>query len=144
MSNKPVSPRQDINSIRVIQDGFTKMTGMAAVLSDENGVPVIEISNGRRFCQELTRSTATGTARCENCDRVGARQTMRSGKAEVYTCHAGLCDFSAPIIVDGQFMGVFAGGQVLMEEPDEEKFRATAKELGIDPDAYVEAVHEYS
>lgn len=142
MANMHLSELLDINSIRVIQDGFTKMTGMAAVLSDENGVPVIEISNGRRFCQELTRSTATGTARCENCDRVGARQTMRSGKAEVYTCHAGLCDFSAPIIVDGQFMGVFAGGQVLMEEPDEEKFRATAKELGIDPDAYVEAVHE--
>lgn len=142
MANMHLSELLDINSIRVIQDGFTKMTGMAAVLSDENGVPVIEISNGRRFCQELTRSTATGTARCENCDRVGARQTMRSGKAEVYTCHAGLCDFSAPIIVDGQFMGVFAGGQVLMEEPDEEQFRATAKELGIDPDAYVEAVHE--
>ena len=27
-----------------------------------------------------------------------------------------------------------------MEEPDEEKVRATAKELGIDPDAYVEAL----
>lgn len=142
MANMHLSELLDMKSMSVIQDGFAKMTGMAAGLSDENGVPIIEASNCRRFCTELTRSTALGRSRCENCDRMGAKQTMRSGKAEVYTCHAGLCDFAAPVIVDGRFMGVFAGGQVLMEEPDEEKIRATAKELGVDPDAYVEAVHE--
>ena len=42
MANMHLSELLDINSIRVIQDGFTKMTGMAAVLSDENGVPVKE------------------------------------------------------------------------------------------------------
>lgn len=142
MANMHISELLDVESMSVIQEGFSRMTGMASVLTDENGTPITEVSNFSRFCFELTRSTATGRARCENCDRMGAKQTMRSGKAEVYTCHAGLCDFAAPIIVDGRFLGAFVGGQVLMEEPDEEKIRETAKELGIDPDVYVEAVHE--
>ena len=142
MANMHISELLDVKSMSVIQEGFSKMTGMASVLTDENGTPITEVSNFSRFCFELTRSTAAGRTRCENCDRMGAKQTMRCGKAEVYTCHAGLCDFAAPIIVDGRFMGAFVGGQVLMEEPDEEKIRATAKELGINPETYVEAVHE--
>lgn len=142
MANMHISELLDVKSMSVIQEGFSKMTGMASVLTDENGTPITEVSNFSRFCFELTRSTAAGRTRCENCDCMGAKQTMRSGKAEVYTCHAGLCDFAAPIIVDGRFMGAFVGGQVLMEEPDEEKIRATAKELGINPETYVEAVHE--
>lgn len=142
MSNMHLSELLGVDSMAVIQNGFSKLTGMASVLTDESGTPITEVSNFSRFCFELTRSTMEGRARCEHCDRMGARQTMTSGKAEVYTCHAGLCDFAAPIIVDGQFLGAFVGGQVLLEEPDEEKIRQTAKELGIDPDAYVEAVHE--
>ena len=126
MSNMHLSELLDMGSVKVIQDGFAKLTGMAAGLSDENGVPIIEASNCRRFCTELTRSTRTGENRCANCDRMGAKRTMRSGKAEIYLCHAGLYDFAAPIIVDGRFMGVFAGGQVLMDEPDEEKIRMMA------------------
>ena len=142
MANMHLSDLLGVDSMAVIQKGFSKLTGMASVLTDENGTPITRESNFSRFCFELTRSTAVGKERCHNCDRMGARQTMRSGKAEVYTCHAGLCDFAAPIIVDGRFLGAFVGGQVLVEEPDEEKIRATAKELGIDPDTYVEAAHE--
>ena len=142
MANMHLSELLGMDSMAVIQKGFSKLTGMASVLTDENGTPITQPSNFSRFCFELTRSTEIGRERCQNCDRMGARQTMRSGKAEVYTCHAGLCDFAAPIIVDGRFLGAFVGGQVLMEEPDEEQVRVTAKEIGVDPDAYVEAVHE--
>lgn len=142
MANMHLSELLDMESMRVIQDGFYKMTGMASVIADENGAPVGEESHFSRFCVELTRNTAVGKVRCENCDRMGAKQAMHSGKTEVYKCHAGLCDFAAPIIVDGRFMGAFVGGQALMEKPDEEGIRTTARELGIDPDIYVEAVHE--
>ena len=142
MANMHISELLDVESMTVIQESFSKMTGMSSVMTDENGALFTQPSNVSRFCFELTRSTELGKTRCENCDRMGARQTMHSGRAEVYTCHAGLCDFAAPIIVDGRFMGAFVGGQVLMEEPDEQKVRETAEELGIDPEAYVEAVRE--
>lgn len=51
-------------------------------------------------------------------------------------------DFAAPIMVDGEFIGSFIGGQVLTEKPDETKFRKIAKELGIDPDEYIAALRK--
>lgn len=37
-------------------------------------------------------------------------------------------------------LGSIIGGQVLPENPDEEKFRQTARELGIDEDKYIKAL----
>ena len=41
---------------------------------------------------------------------------------------------------DGTVLGSIIGGQVLPENPDEEKFRQTARELGIDEDKYIKAL----
>ena len=51
-------------------------------------------------------------------------------------------DFSVDIVVDGEKVGAIIGGQVLPEQPDEDKFRETAKELGIDPEAYIQALRQ--
>jgi len=39
-------------------------------------------------------------------------------------------------------MGAVIGGQVLTREPDEEKFRGIAQELGIDSEDYIRALHK--
>jgi hypothetical protein len=51
-------------------------------------------------------------------------------------------DFSIDIIVNGEVLGKIIGGQVLPNEPDEEKFRSLALELGINPDAYIQALRK--
>jgi hypothetical protein len=51
-------------------------------------------------------------------------------------------DFSTDIVVEGQKLGSMIGGQILPGAPDEDKFRATADELGIDPESYVRAVRK--
>ena len=142
MSNMRLSDLLDVESMQVMQRGFSRVTGMAAAIIDENGVLISRSDRCARFCFELTRSCAEGEKRCSECDRAGAKRAMRSGKPEVYTCHAGVCDIAAPIIVDGRFMGAFVGGQVIVEEPDEKQIRAVAAELGLDPDDYMEALHE--
>ena len=65
--------------------------------------------------------------------------SLQAGKPSVYSCHAGLTDYAAPIIVDGKVYRSFLGGQVRTCPVDERSMRATAVELGIAPDAYVEA-----
>lgn len=142
MSKMRLSDLLDAESMQVMQRGFSRVTGMPAAVVDENGVPVSRAAVRARFCFDLTRGTAEGEKRCAECDRAGAKRAMRSGKPEVYTCHAGVCDMAAPIVVDGRFMGAFVGGQVIVDKPDEELVRATAAELGIDPDTYMEAIHE--
>ncbi|MGN0620346.1 MAG: PocR ligand-binding domain-containing protein [Porcipelethomonas sp.] len=130
----------DVNTLQKIQDGFSDMTGMAALTADENGVAVTKGSNFTDFCMKYTRNSVLGNKRCELCDKMGAELTHRSGKPCNYYCHAGLVDFAAPIIANGKMIGSFIGGQVLTEMPDPEKTRQIAAELGIDPEQYIDAI----
>lgn len=132
----------DPHVLQKIQDGFAEVTGMAALTTDADGVPVTEGSNFTDFCTKLTRKSAIGCARCEQCDKKGGLQTRNTGKATSYICHAGLIDFAAPIMLNGQFIGSFIGGQVLTDTPDEEKYRKIAEELDINPDDFVVALRK--
>ena len=51
-------------------------------------------------------------------------------------------DFAFDIMLNDEKVGAIIGGQVLPSEPDDEQFRQTARELGIDEDAYVAALHQ--
>ncbi|MGN0665449.1 MAG: PocR ligand-binding domain-containing protein [Huintestinicola sp.] len=132
----------DVRSLQEFQDGFSAVTGMAALTADADGVAVTEGSGFTTFCMDLTRKSRIGCGRCEQCDKMGGEQTMRTGKAAAYRCHAGLMDFAAPIIVNGEYIGSFIGGQVLPEAPDESKFRKIAGELSIDPDEFIRALRK--
>lgn len=131
-----------VKTLQEIQDGFADLTGMAALTTDADGVPVTKGSNFTDFCMNLTRKSSKGSLLCERSDREGAEKTNLTGKASTYVCHAGLVDFAAPIMLNGNMIGSFIGGQVLTEAPDEEKFRGIAKELGIDPDTYIAALRK--
>lgn len=132
----------DVATLQEIQDGFAKLTGMAALTTDENGNAVTNGSNFTDFCMNYTRKSPIGCSRCEKCDKQGGEKTMYTGRASAYFCHAGLVDFAAPIMVNGHFIGSFIGGQVLSEKPDEHKFRKIAEEIGVDPDEYIAALRK--
>jgi signal transduction histidine kinase len=105
-------------------------TGLATVAVDKDGSYLTGYYNFTDFCEKLTRKSAEGLRRCIECDK-RAHGT--------YLCHAGLVDFGAPITLeDGTVLGKIVGGQVLPQQPNIEKYRATARELGIDEDRYIE------
>lgn len=132
----------DISILQKIQDSFSEYTHMASLIADENGVPVTVGSGFTRFCYELTRSSELGYSRCMECDRIGGVNSLKTGKASVYQCHAGLCDFAAPIIVDGLYLGSIMGGQILTMPVDDELIMARASEYGIDEQQYLNAARE--
>lgn len=123
--------------LQQIQDAFSDYTGMAAITTNAEGVPVTKGSNFLNFCTNVIRGTEPGLRCCNKCDKNGALETMRTGTPSVYCCHAGLVDFSAPIMVNGRLIGCFVGGQVLTGELDEELCRKKASEYNIDPDIYI-------
>ena len=82
---------------------------------------------------KYTRNSPEGNRRCVKCD---------NECTGTYYCHAGLMDFASDIVVNGEKVGAIIGGQVLPSEPDEDKFREIAEELGINPDDYVEALRK--
>lgn len=123
----------DLKKLQTIQDNFSDSTGLAAIAVGIHGEYLTEASNFTDFCMKYTRGSVEGNRRCVKCDN------ECSG---TYFCHAGLMDFSVDIIVNDVKMGAVIGGQVLPNPPDEEVFRKTAKELKIDPDAYIKALHK--
>lgn len=131
----------DKKTLQELQDAFANATGMAALTTDDSG-SVTELSNGTDFCMNFTRASRIGCERCNQCDLMGGEQSSKTGKPAVYYCHGGLVDFAAPIILNGKHIGSLIGGQVLPEPPDEEKFRKIAKEIDVDPDAYIEALRK--
>ena len=131
----------DRNTLQSLQDAFADATGMAALATDETGA-VTRLSNPTDFCMNLTRKSSIGCERCNKCDLQGGSESSRTGRPSVYFCHGGLVDFAAPIILNGRHIGSLIGGQVLTEQPDDNKFRKIAREIGVDPDQYVRAVHK--
>lgn len=129
----------EVKALQKIQDEFSRYTGLASLMTDENGIPVTKGSGFSGFCMDLVRTTKLGCSRCEECDKNGAVLTLKNKRATVYNCHAGLTDFAAPIMLEGKMIGSCIGGQVRTEDVDEEKMAQIAKELGIDPDTFIEA-----
>lgn len=132
----------DVSILQQIQDGFSQYTGMAALTTDADGIPVTKGSGFTDFCMNLTRKSEIGCKRCGECDRNGALKTLEKGKPEVYYCHAGLVDYAAPIMVEGKFIGSFIGGQVRTAEIDEADMKKRAVEMEIDPEKYVQAAKQ--
>ncbi|MCM1165410.1 MAG: PocR ligand-binding domain-containing protein [Lachnospiraceae bacterium] len=130
----------DVEILQQIQDAFSEMTDMASLTTDCNGIALTQGSNFTDFCMKHTRPSELGRQRCERCDINGAELTKKEGKSCAYSCHAGLVDFAAPIMANGEIVGSFIGGQVLVDPPDLHRIRETAVELGIDPDEYIEAL----
>lgn len=128
-----LSDFMDMAHLQELQDAFSEATGLAAIAIDAEGNYITKGSGFTDFCMKYTRGCTEGAKRCQKCDA--------DGKG-VYECHAGLMDFSNDIILKGEKVGAIIGGQVLPREPDEEKFRAIAEELGIDPGTYVRAVQK--
>lgn len=129
----------EVDMLQKIQDAFSMMTGLASLTTDRYGVPVTKGSRFSDFCVKYTRMSEEGRRRCELCDKMGAEQALKEGASCAYDCHAGLVDFAAPIMVHEQMVGCFIGGQVLLQEPDEEKLREVAEEIGVNPEEYIQA-----
>ena len=122
-----------MNEFQRIQDLFSDATGLAAIAVDSQGEYISRGSNFTDFCMKYTRGNAEGLKRCEKCDREGKGS---------YFCHAGLMDFAADLMINGEKVGAVIGGQVLPQKPEPEKFRRIAGELGIDEEEYLKALNK--
>jgi ligand-binding sensor protein len=132
----------DIDFLQKFLDAFGAAVGVAGLGTDKDGNPITEPTNFTDFCMVLNRGCEKGLKRCMKSDAFGGAESARTGKPAVYYCENGLMDFGAPIIVNGKQIGAILGGQVLAEKPDHDKFRKIAKEIGVDPDAYIKALEQ--
>lgn len=123
----------DMKKFESIMADWAEATGLATVAVDAEGNYISDCYNFTDFCMKYTRGCEIGRARCEKCDKEGHG---------VYHCHAGLMDFAVDLKVGNEKVGSVIGGQVLPKNPDEEAFRRVAREIGVDENRYIEALHK--
>lgn len=139
LDNIELSELLDLNMLQRFQDNFAEATSLASVTVDKNGKPVTNPSSYTEFCSDFIHSTSYGDGRCAECHKNGGEQAFKAGKPYIYTCHAGLIDFAAPIIVEGKLVGTMLGGQTLEEPIEDEKVAKVAKEVGVDEQGLIDA-----
>ena len=107
---------------------------IATTLSDPDGSPVFPYCNFTDLCQRHIRGSAEGLRRCKlEASRQGQLSEER-GEPVVYQCHAGIIDFTAPIMLLNRRIGNVSGGQVWTEKPDEaaiERLNRYFDEIGV-------------
>jgi len=130
------------STLQRMQDAFSMMTGIAAIVTDANGNAVTEPSGFHDFCTKNIQGTENGKRMCEQCYREEtekARMVKDAKSPSRYFCHAGLMAFSAPIMAGKRMAGCLIGGQVLTEPLDREKILETARQADADEKELIDA-----
>lgn len=132
----------DVETLQKVQNAFSDMSGIAAVITDVNGVAITKDSGGCDFCHKYIRSTELGVRQCAECDKMGATRAANTRAACVYFCHAGLVEFAAPIMAHGTTVGCIVGGQLLTIPLEEKHLREVGDKLGVDAEKLIESAKD--
>lgn len=69
------------------------------------------------FCNIVSDCGRRAAESCMLCEKAAEQRVGRTGRAEVYTCHAGLTDIAVPVFCDGRHIATLYSGQVLTAPP---------------------------
>lgn len=117
--------KDSIEEVKNIVYDFSHSTELATVLVDIQGNEISERSNFSDFCNKI-REDSTYFQICKNCDRTGGINSLKEKKITCYTCHAGLVDFSVPVIQNGNLLGFIQCGQAKIDshnQPNIEQYK---------------------
>lgn len=127
-----------LKDIQEIQDLFAEANGVASIITRPDGTPITQPSNFCRLCT-LIRNTRKGKDNCyksnsqwQNCEDQIIRKCLSGG----------LWEARASISIGGKHIANWLIGQVRNHDPNEDKIRAYAQKIGINPDECVEAFYE--
>lgn len=132
----------DIATLQEFQDNYAIGMNCASVTVDREGKPITEPSSYTKFCACYVHGSEIGDARCAASHNKMGMEARKNGKPFIGPCHAGLIDFAAPVIVNGELLGTVLGGQVLNKKTVESQCRQVAKEIGVDEELLLEAANE--
>jgi excisionase family DNA binding protein len=117
---EPSQPKSDPNGfpthcVQTIQDLFSDVGQVSAMIVDPEGIPLTETSHPCRFCQIIQQSLP-GKAACQASWKEFAKQS--SAGSRYFTCHAGIQYVSAPILDQENPAGYFLAGEFYWQAPN--------------------------
>lgn len=132
----------DVELLQNFQDNFAKSMDIASIVVDISGNTVTKTSMYTNICKNIIHNSVLGDNKCAESHRQGGEIAAKTGKPYIYRCHAGLIDFAAPILVNGEHIGTILGGQVLTEKPSVLDFQNTIRELNLNEESFEAELRE--
>lgn len=111
----------DKGMLERIQEAISKATGLAFVTVDYKGEPVTKMTGFTDYCRKA-RENPEVAAVCRSSDAYGGIQGAVTRKCHIYFCPCGLMEIAIPIVVEGQYLGGFIGGQIQCADAPEGVF----------------------
>ncbi len=120
----------DIDDIQAIQDAFSDATGVAAIITDVDGIPITKPSNFSALCL-MIRGTPAGLVNCIRSDK--ELGTLEDGNGRIAKClSAGFWDGGTSINVGARPIAKWLIGQVVDESLAEDEVLAYTTSIGVD------------
>lgn len=141
LDSKQLAEVLSVDQFQKLLQDFCEAAGVAAAIIDTQG-KVLAAARWQRICTDFHRQNEETCRRCIESDTKLAAQ-LDEGKAyAIYRCKNGLTDAASPIILEGKHLANTFVGQFFSAPPDLDFFRRQAREVGFDPERYLEAVAE--
>lgn len=97
--------------INKIAQDFAQATSLAVVVVNIHGDEISELFNFTFLPADAP--APQHSSRCRMSDRCGGLEASKTDALCIYRCHAGLTDFSIPLVIAGHLVGfVLCGGFV--------------------------------
>ncbi|MDQ1317465.1 MAG: hypothetical protein QG588_1117, partial [Candidatus Poribacteria bacterium] len=128
----------DISILQQIQDWAAETAGISILIRDADGFPVTHASFSSGFCALISGEKHTNPA-CRQSNIMAAELTAKAGKPIKYTCFAGLTQFAAPIMIEGNLLGTIVAGDRQTEPISFETVRDLSEKFCVDFDKLLEA-----
>jgi excisionase family DNA binding protein len=110
-----ISSNLPVHCIQTIQNLYSSISQMTALVVDMQGTPLTTISAPCRFCAAIN-GTSAGSAACRAAWRQMAGDCR--DRSQIFTCHAGLNYTAAPVFDQGVQIGAFITGGFYLLPPD--------------------------
>ncbi len=126
-----------VDTINWLLDSYYQALGMGVIFVYRNDNFLFPTGRNRYFCEfcKLIQKSSTGKERCLNNFHNSAKKSIEFGFPYIYQCHAGLIEWSAPFWYEGELLGNFVSGGILIREPDTSYLREIgkiSKSLGLE------------
>ncbi|HEX9779537.1 MAG TPA: PocR ligand-binding domain-containing protein [Geopsychrobacteraceae bacterium] len=131
----------DLEDIQKIQDAFARATGVASIITDNEGRPLTRPSNFCRLCEDIIRKTDAGLTNCMYSDRVLRHVDPEAPMMQPCLC-GGLWAGGAGIMVGDRHIANWLIGQVRDEQQDEAELLAYGRKIGADDEEFRAALDE--
>jgi len=134
LSQDKISKIKDI--IEWLLDSYYKATGFKVIFVDKKGKIFLSSTSDGFLCNicKLIQSSSEGEKRCFKSFSNSMLQSAEYGFPYIFRCHTGIIEWAAPFLFEGEFLGCFISGGILMRKPDSsflKEIKKVDKSLGL-------------